>query len=86
MTTSANAGGPPYKRSVKNYLIDSRFQLKYTGFIVAVTIVYLPRYVRLMRASALGELSKDYVTAARVVGVGLFRLMFFTILPNCLAP
>jgi len=54
--------------------------------IVAVTIVYLPRYVRLMRASALGELGKDYVTAARVVGVGLFRLMFFTILPNCLAP
>jgi dipeptide transport system permease protein len=57
-----------------------------TNTIVAVTIVYLPRYVRLMRASALGELSKDYVTAARVVGVGLFRLMFFTILPNCLAP
>jgi dipeptide transport system permease protein len=57
-----------------------------TNTIVAVTIVYLPRYVRLMRASALGELGKDYVTAARVVGVGLFRLMFFTILPNCLAP
>src|SRR5271155_675690 len=54
--------------------------------IVAVTIVYLPRYVRLMRASALGELNKDYVTAARVIGVGLFRLMFITILPNCLAP
>jgi dipeptide transport system permease protein len=54
--------------------------------IIAVTIVYLPRYVRLMRASALGELNKDYVTAARVVGVGLFRLMFVTILPNCLAP
>ncbi len=29
--------------------------------IVAVTIVYLPRYVRLVRASALGELNKDYV-------------------------
>jgi dipeptide transport system permease protein len=57
-----------------------------TNTIVAVTIVYLPRYVRLMRASALGELNKDYVTAARVIGVGLFRLMFVTILPNCLAP
>jgi dipeptide transport system permease protein len=57
-----------------------------TNTIVAVTIVYLPRYVRLMRASALGELGKDYVTAARVIGVGLFRLMFVTILPNCLAP
>jgi dipeptide transport system permease protein len=57
-----------------------------TNTIVAVTIVYLPRYVRLMRASALGELNKDYVTAARVAGVGPLRLMFVTILPNCLAP
>jgi dipeptide transport system permease protein len=54
--------------------------------IVAVTIVYLPRYVRLVRASALGELTKDYVTAARVAGVGPFRLMVATVLPNCLAP
>ncbi|MBV8662637.1 MAG: ABC transporter permease subunit, partial [Hyphomicrobiales bacterium] len=54
--------------------------------IVAVTIVYLPRYVRLLRASALGELGKDYVTAARVAGVGPLRLMFSTVLPNCLAP
>ena len=54
--------------------------------IIAVTIVYLPRYVRLLRASALTELQKDYVTAARVAGVGGWRLMFFTVLPNCLAP
>jgi len=54
--------------------------------IVAVTIVYLPRYVRLVRASALGELGKEYVTAARVAGVGRLRLMFVTVLPNCLAP
>ena len=54
--------------------------------IVAVTIVYLPRYVRLVRASALGELTKDYVTASRVAGVGPLRLMVATVLPNCLAP
>lgn len=54
--------------------------------IIAVTIVYLPRYVRLVRASALGELSKDYVTAARVAGVGPLRLMASTVLPNCLTP
>ncbi len=54
--------------------------------IIAVTIVYLPRYVRLVRASALGELNKDYVTAARVVGVGPLRLAWSTVLPNCLAP
>ena len=54
--------------------------------IVAVTIVYLPRYVRVARASALGELGKDYVTAARVAGVGPLRLALSTVLPNCLAP
>jgi dipeptide transport system permease protein len=54
--------------------------------IVAVLIVFLPRYVRLVRASALTELSKDYVVAARVAGVGPLRLMFVTVLPNCLAP
>ncbi len=54
--------------------------------IIAITIVYLPRYVRLVRASALSELSKDYVTAARVAGVGSWRLMLKTVLPNCMAP
>lgn len=58
----------------------------FTNTIVAVTIVYLPRYVRLVRASALAELSKDYVTAAKVAGVGPFRLMTRTVLPNCMAP
>lgn len=57
-----------------------------TNTIVAVTIVYLPRYVRLVRASALGERDRDYVTAAKVAGVGRMRLMFSTVLPNCLAP
>ncbi|WP_407050063.1 ABC transporter permease subunit [Methyloraptor flagellatus] len=57
-----------------------------TNTIVAVTVVYLPRYVRLVRASALSEIGKDYVTAARTVGVGRLRLMFVTVLPNCLAP
>jgi dipeptide transport system permease protein len=57
-----------------------------TNTIVAITIVYLPRYVRLVRASALSEFSKDYVTAAKVSGVGPWRLMLKTILPNCMAP
>lgn len=57
-----------------------------TNTIVAVTIGCLPRYVRLVRASALGEMNKDYVTAAKVSGVRSVRLMFVTVLPNCLAP
>jgi len=57
-----------------------------TNTIIAVTIVGLPRYVRLVRASAMTELTKDYVTAAKVAGVGRWRLMTSTVLPNCLAP
>jgi dipeptide transport system permease protein len=57
-----------------------------TNTIVAVSIVTLPRYVRLVRASALAELGKDYVVAARVAGVGRLRLMLSTVLPNCLSP
>jgi dipeptide transport system permease protein len=54
--------------------------------IVAITIVYLPNYVRLVRASALAEKTRDYVTAARVAGAGTLRIMFVTVLPNCMAP
>jgi dipeptide transport system permease protein len=57
-----------------------------TNTIISIMVVYLPRYVRLMRSSALVELSKDYVTAAKVIGVRPFRLMVSTVLPNCLAP
>lgn len=32
------------------------------------------------------EFNKDYVIAAKVAGVGPIRLMFKTVLPNCLAP
>jgi dipeptide transport system permease protein len=57
-----------------------------TNAMVAVAIVTLPHYVRLMRAAVLTETGKDYVVASRVSGAGLLRLMFITVLPNCLAP
>ena len=57
-----------------------------TNAMIAIAIVQQPHYVRLTRASVLGEKAKDYVTAARVAGVGPMRLMTVTILPNCLAP
>jgi dipeptide transport system permease protein len=52
----------------------------------AVSIVVLPHFARLTRAAVLAELSKDYVTAARVAGARLPRLMLMTVLPNCMAP
>ncbi|MCF2135096.1 MULTISPECIES: ABC transporter permease subunit [Burkholderiaceae] len=57
-----------------------------TNTMLAIAIVALPAYVRLTRASALGELQKEYVTASRVAGAGTLRLMFSQVLPNCTAP
>ena len=54
--------------------------------MIAIAIVQQPHYVRLTRAAVLTETAKDYVTAARVIGVRPLRLMFVTILPNCMAP
>ncbi|HLI12642.1 MAG TPA: ABC transporter permease subunit [Alphaproteobacteria bacterium] len=57
-----------------------------TNAMLAVAIAYAPQYVRITRAAVLGEINKDYVTASRVNGASTLRLMFLTVLPNCLAP
>lgn len=54
--------------------------------VIAIAIVSLPSYVRLTRAAVMGEVNRDYVTAARLAGAGRLRLMFVTVLPNCMAP
>lgn len=57
-----------------------------TNTMYAIAIVSLPHYTRLARAAALAEMNKEYVTASRIAGAGLFRQMFITVLPNCMAP
>lgn len=54
--------------------------------MIAIALVYQPHFVRLTRAAVMAEKSRDYVVAARVAGAGPIRLMFRTILPNCMAP
>ncbi|WP_150522579.1 ABC transporter permease subunit [Roseibium sediminis] len=54
--------------------------------MIAIAIVLQPHFVRLTRAAVMAERGRDYVVAARVAGAGHMRLMFKTILPNCLAP
>ena len=52
----------------------------------AIAIVLLPHYVRLARAAVIAEAGREYVTSSRIAGAGALRLMFATILPNCMAP
>ncbi len=54
--------------------------------MLAVSITMLPHYVRITRAAVISEVSRDYVTAARMVGAGHWRVMFSEVLPNCTAP
>lgn len=57
-----------------------------TNAMIAIAIVLQPHYVRLTRAQVISESTRDYVTASRVAGAGNLRLMFITLLPNCMAP
>jgi dipeptide transport system permease protein len=52
----------------------------------AIAIVLLPHYVRLARAAVIAEAGKEYVQSSKIAGAGALRVMFNTILPNCLAP
>lgn len=57
-----------------------------TNAMIAIALILQPHFVRLTRASVLAEREREYVISARVAGAGKLRLMFKTILPNCLAP
>ncbi len=54
--------------------------------MIAIAIVLQPHFVRLTRASVINELSREYVTSARVAGASTIYLITRTILPNCLSP
>lgn len=54
--------------------------------MMAIGITYVPRFARIVRGSVLEECGKDYVTAARAIGARDLRIIFLTILPNCLGP
>ena len=54
--------------------------------ILALVIVQWAYYARTVRGSALVERRKEYVEAARSLGLSHVRTMLRHILPNCLAP
>ena len=54
--------------------------------ILVIGIAEWPQYARTIRASVLAEKEKEYVDAARVMGLPAPRIMFRHILPNTLSP
>ena len=54
--------------------------------IIIIGMSEWPKYARTVRASVLGEKNKEYVEAARVIGLSGWRIIFRHILPNTLTP
>ncbi|WP_319467467.1 ABC transporter permease [uncultured Pseudodesulfovibrio sp.] len=54
--------------------------------IVVIGLAEWPQYARTVRASVLAERRKEYVEAARVIGLSQTRIMWRHILPNTLSP
>ncbi|MDJ0949871.1 MAG: ABC transporter permease [Alphaproteobacteria bacterium] len=54
--------------------------------ILVIGIAEWPQYARTVRANVLAEKEKEYVDAARVIGLSRLRIMFRHILPNTLSP
>jgi ABC-type dipeptide/oligopeptide/nickel transport system permease subunit len=54
--------------------------------MIAIGVVGIPIYARLMRATVLSVTQQEYVTAALSVGVNQGRIIFRHVLPNTLSP
>lgn len=54
--------------------------------MIAIGVVNIPIFTRLMRGSILGQKENDYVLAARAVGVPNRRVLTSHIIPNAISP
>jgi len=60
--------------------------LAFLVLIFAIALTGWVQYARTVRGSTMVERNKEYVQAARVIGVGPLRIMFKHVLPNVLGP
>ncbi len=54
--------------------------------LLAISIVSIPQYARIVRASVLSVKELDFVTADRALGASPSRILFHRILPNAMTP
>src|SRR5579884_4095868 len=54
--------------------------------MIAIGVVYVPAFARLVRGQALSVRERDYIVAARLSGAGPWRIMLRHIWPNVTAP
>ena len=54
--------------------------------LLAIGIVSIPSYARVVRASVLSVREMDYVSASRALGGSMIQILFLRIMPNALTP
>jgi peptide/nickel transport system permease protein len=54
--------------------------------IIAISVAFVPDFIRLSRGEVLSERELEYVDAARCSGNSEWRIMYVQLLPNCLTP
>jgi len=56
------------------------------NIIIALALVFIPTYGRVVRGSVLSIRQKEYIEAARNAGSGHLKIIFLHVLPNTMAP
>ena len=56
------------------------------NIVIAIGIANIPWMARIVRSQALSVREREFVKAARTVGAGSGRIIFYHIWPNCAAP
>ena len=56
------------------------------SIIIALAVIYTPRFARVTRSSVLSIREMEYIEGARAQGANALRILALYVLPNCLAP
>ncbi|MFD1020395.1 nickel transporter permease [Thalassobacillus hwangdonensis] len=57
-----------------------------TNAMIAVGIVGIPHFARIVRSTVLSVKETEYIEASRIIGAKNGRILFSHVLPNCAAP
>ncbi|MCF8002302.1 MAG: ABC transporter permease [Halanaerobiales bacterium] len=54
--------------------------------MLAIGIINIPRFARIIRSSTISIKESEYIAAARMMGANDLRIIFYHLLPNAMAP
>lgn len=54
--------------------------------MIAIGIVYIPIFARVVRSAVMSNKNTDYIEAAKAIGKSNLKIIFVELIPNCLSP